>query len=888
MTDAFARLAAALSDRYRIERELGQGGMATVYLAEDLKHQRKVAIKVLRQELSATLGSERFAREIAVAARLQHPHILGLLDSGEASDFFYYVMPYVDGETLRDRLTRGGELPVHEAVRLLGEITDALAAAHKGGVVHRDIKPENILLSGRHAMVMDFGVAKAVTESTGAHQLTSIGVALGTPAYMAPEQATADPHMDGRVDIYALGVLAYEMLTGQPPFHGLNPQQTLAAHVTQAPTPLGLRRPGLSPVLESVVMRCLEKRPADRFQSADDLVTALEPLTTPSGGTTPDATVPYQAAVQAPRSRRVVLGVGGAIAIAAVAWVGWRATAPRPIDIRTENIRQVTRDPIPEIHPAISPDGREVAYQAGWSSAESHIEVRDIDGGRPLSLTSDWDGTQWSPGWMPDGRSIHFVNARETADHAAGEWKTPRLGGEAVRVDSLDRVAQGRGSTFMPLGSDSFALVTAAGDRFTYPMVTDVVNSTVRWRADGGALAVMVGNPGYVQLWTNIAPSAIWALVPGKPLVRVTDDVSLNASPAWLPDGTLLYVSNRDGSRDIWAVRLDRDGAPREETRRRLTTGLEVHGMSVSDDGRTLAYARRMVRQNIYAVSIPASGAASVRDARPVTTGNQMIERFALSRDGTRLVLDSDIEGNQDIFVMPAQGGEARRVTRDPGDDFSPTFSPDGSEITFHSTRNATRDIYLINTDGSGEQQLVGDAEQSQIPAFSPDGNRIAYTNTGTLTGHPWIGLLERASRGAAWEGPIRLPVPGGFGVRWSPDGSQLVYDAHGNPGEIGIFPLGGEPRTLVRQTAKLQQTSWPEWDPDGRTVYFFARDATGRAGVYQVPVSGGTPQLAVRFDDPRLQLFSSHIGVANGKLYFIVLELESDIYVMDLVRGGR
>ena len=325
MTTALERLTAALADRYRLERELGQGGMATVYLAEDLKHQRKVAIKVLKQELSATLGSERFAREIAVAARLQHPHILDLLDSGEADGFFYYVMPYVDGQTLRERLTRGGELPVSEAVRLLGEITDALAAAHKGGVVHRDIKPENILLSGRHAMVMDFGVAKAVTESTGAHHLTSIGVALGTPAYMAPEQATADPQMDGRVDIYALGVLAYEMLTGQPPFHGLNPQQTLAAHVTQAPTPLSQRRPGLSPVLEGVVMRCLEKRPADRFQTADELVTALEPLTTPSGGTTPHATAPYQAAVKAPASRRGLLIAAG-VAVLAVA--GWGVRLP--------------------------------------------------------------------------------------------------------------------------------------------------------------------------------------------------------------------------------------------------------------------------------------------------------------------------------------------------------------------------------------------------------------------------------------------------------------------------------------------------------------------------------------------------------------------------------
>ncbi|HKV76119.1 MAG TPA: serine/threonine-protein kinase [Gemmatimonadales bacterium] len=295
MTDSLDRLTAALARRYRLERELGQGGMATVYLAEDLKHHRRVAVKVLRPELAATLGPERFAREIEVAARLQHPHILGVLDSGDTDGFFYYVMPYVEGETLRDRLARAGELPVPEAVRLLSEIAEALAVAHKAGVVHRDIKPENVLLSGRHALVMDFGVAKAVTEASGRQQLTTAGVALGTPAYMAPEQASADPQMDGRVDIYALGVLGYEMLTGHTPFHGLTPQQTLGAHVTQAPTPVGQQRSGLSPALEGVVMKCLAKRPADRFQTADELVALLEPLGTPSGGMTPTHTRPHAA-----------------------------------------------------------------------------------------------------------------------------------------------------------------------------------------------------------------------------------------------------------------------------------------------------------------------------------------------------------------------------------------------------------------------------------------------------------------------------------------------------------------------------------------------------------------------------------------------------------------
>jgi eukaryotic-like serine/threonine-protein kinase len=337
MPDPVTRLQAALAERYRIERELGQGGMATVYLAEDLKHHRRVALKVLRPELAATLGPERFGREIAVAARLQHPHILGLIDSGEAGGFFYYVMPYVQGETLRDRLARGGELPVPEAVRLLGEIAEALATAHASGVVHRDIKPENVMLSGRHAMVMDFGVAKAVTEASGEHQLTSAGVALGTPAYMAPEQASADPHMDARVDIYAVGVMAYEMLTGATPFPGLNPQQTLAAHVTRTPVPVAQNREGLSPALEAVVMRCLAKRPADRFQTADELVTALEPLAGPSGGITPTQTRPIAAVAASRRGlpRWAWAAVAAVLVLAVSAFLIWKRgarVAARPLD----------------------------------------------------------------------------------------------------------------------------------------------------------------------------------------------------------------------------------------------------------------------------------------------------------------------------------------------------------------------------------------------------------------------------------------------------------------------------------------------------------------------------------------------------------------------------
>jgi tRNA A-37 threonylcarbamoyl transferase component Bud32/tetratricopeptide (TPR) repeat protein len=295
MTDPKAELQAALTGRYEILRELGAGGMATVYLAHDVRHDRKVALKVLRPELAATLGPDRFLNEIRIAANLAHPHVLPVHDSGEAGGFLYYVMPYIAGESLRDKLAREGELPVAEAARILRDVADALAAAHAQGVVHRDIKPDNVLLSGRHALVMDFGVAKAVSEATGRQQLTTVGVALGTPHYMAPEQAAADPHIDHRADIYAVGVVAYELLTGRPPFAGTSSQQILAAHVTETPDPVTKLRPSVPPALALLVMKCLEKKPADRWQRADELVPVLEALATPSGGITPTATQPVPA-----------------------------------------------------------------------------------------------------------------------------------------------------------------------------------------------------------------------------------------------------------------------------------------------------------------------------------------------------------------------------------------------------------------------------------------------------------------------------------------------------------------------------------------------------------------------------------------------------------------
>src|SRR5687768_3023305 len=346
------RLTAALADRYRIERELGQGGMATVYLAEDLKHHRKVAIKVLKPELTASLGQERFLREIETTANLRHPHILPLYDSGavrsghaepradgEAADSLYYVMPFVEGESLRDRLTRDRQLPIDDALRIAREVSDALSYAHARGIVHRDIKPENILLESGHAVVADFGIARAV-RAAGAESLTGTGVAIGTPAYMSPEQASGDHDLDGRSDLYALGCVLYEMLAGQPPFTGPTVESIVRQHLVAAPPPVTNLRPAVPSTVLSALARALAKNPADRFNPVAQFADALragEPFAIPAAAPpAPSASSPLASSPSAsspprplPRLLRRFEVIGVAVALAAVAvFALWRRGAP--------------------------------------------------------------------------------------------------------------------------------------------------------------------------------------------------------------------------------------------------------------------------------------------------------------------------------------------------------------------------------------------------------------------------------------------------------------------------------------------------------------------------------------------------------------------------------
>ncbi|MDZ4865383.1 MAG: protein kinase [Gemmatimonadota bacterium] len=866
MTTAMERLTAALADRYRLERELGAGGMATVYLAEDLKHHRKVAVKVLRPELAASMGAERFEREIEVAARLTHPHILGVLDSGEAGGFFYYVMPYVEGETLRDRLTRSGELPVADALRLLSEIAEALAAAHKGGVVHRDIKPENILLSGRHAMVMDFGVAKAVTEASGRQQLTTAGVALGTPAYMAPEQATADPQLDHRVDIYALGVLAYEMLTGHPPFHGLTPQQTLAAHVTQAPVSATQRRPGISPALDALIMRCLAKRPADRYQTADDLVAALEPLATPSGGMTPTHTMPI-GAVGAPRAvprwvRGVIAGVV-VILLGAAAFALWNrppATAAllQPV--------QLTRSAGVQESPFITSDGKGVAYRIlGPGDTASRVEWRRGSDGSAVTVAP----IGRPRGWSSDGDRLLIATPR-------GLESVPALGGASTFLVAgvwPNGLWAPDGQRLVYVQGDSLLLRTSDGQTTLLARTFDP--HSLAWSPDGRWIAYVSDNSIYLNNW-NIATSSLW-LVPstgGMP-TRLTAGDALDLSPAWAPDSRrLLFVSSRGGTRDIYQLNLDSRGRPRADPVR-ITLALNVSQISLSADGQELAYSVVTNRSNIWSVKVPATGSVTSRSAELVTTDQESIESIWISQDGQWLAFDSDRSGVQQIFCRPLAGGEVQQITRGNSPAFSVSLSPDGKEVAYHAIVDGHRRVFVAPSEGGAEpiQLSPGTFPDERNPSWSRDGRRLlwqTYLQRGVIGAY----VITRSASG--WGAPQVVASPGAIvGSAWADSVSVVARDTvNDRLILVNTEDSSGTPRVLGKTVTRIGN---PSISTDGRTLY-----SQDRFGVWAVPVKGGVPREVVRFDDPLHPHATNarNLAAHAGRLYFTLQDPQSNIWM--------
>jgi Tol biopolymer transport system component len=717
-------------------------------------------------------------------------------------------------------------------------------------------------------MVMDFGVAKAVTEASGRQQLTTAGVALGTPAYMAPEQATADPQMDGRVDIYALGVLAYEMLTGYPPFHGLNPQQTLAAHVTQAPVAVGQRRPGLSPALESVVMRCLAKRPADRFQSADELVAVLEPLATPSGGMTPTHTVPISAVAMPSGMPRWVRGAIACVVVIAIGVTALVFLNRAPATAALLQPVQVTRSAGVQESPYITSDGKGVAYRIlGPGDTASHIELRRGSDGSAVALAAA--GTP--RGWSPDGDKFLIATPR-------GLETVPALGGPSTLI-----VAGAQHGTWAPDGQRLVfvrgdSLLLRASDGKDAPLTESFDPHSPAWSPDGKWIAYVSGNSLYLDNW-NIAVSSLWLVpVAGGAPIQLTAGNTLDLSPVWAPDSRrLLFVSGRAGSRDIYQLNLDSHGKPRGEPVQ-VTVGLNVSQLTLAPDGEHLAYSVVTNRSNIWRVKQPANGWVSSRAAELVTTDQESIESIWISKDGQWLAFDSDRSGTQQIFRRHLTGGEVQQITRGTSPAFSVVLSPDGREVAYHAIVNGFRRAFVASSEGGDQPVQVspGTFPDERNPQWSPDGKRLSWS--AIRNGDLHAQVVTRSAKG--WSAPREVASPGAVvGSSWADTAGLLALDTvnrrvevvDANNTEHPTRALTGALPDAVRVGTLFAVSS------DHRTIFFHSRH-----GVWVLAASGGAPREVLRFDDPLHPHATNARSVTGyaGFLYFTLQNPQSNIWI--------
>ena len=807
MQDLRPRLEHALAGRYRLERELGHGGMGVVFLATDLKHGRNVALKVLRPELSQSIGADRFLREIRITAQLNHPNILTLIDSGSAGDFMYYVLPYVDGESLRDRLTREKELPVDEALRITRETADALAYAHEHGVVHRDIKPENILFEAGHAVVADFGIAQAVSEAAGG-KLTESGLIVGTPAYMSPEQAMGSGKVDARSDIYSLACMLYEMLAGAPPYSGPTPQAILARKSMEPVPGLRIVRDTVPPEVEAAIVRALAKTPADRFASARDFARALSdhsPLPTPRW-----------------LRGKLVVTASVIVVIAAAAYIALALTRGGRASRERATFARLTGDPGIEWFPSLSPDGKWLVY-GGEGSGNRDIYLQSVGGQNAINLTADSPGDDDQPAFSPDGSQIAFHS-----DRAGGGIFVMGRTGEAVRrvtrfgykpAWSPDRTKLAivtENVEFNPQNSESRGELWAANvqtGKLRRIKATDA--SLPSWSPHGQRIA-------YFHRLGAIAEGHVWTVPAsehgGQPSA-VTSGKGRDWNPVWSPDGRYLYfVSDRSGSMNLWRVRIDEaSGRPLADPEPVTTPATSLAHISIAADGKHIAYSSVLVTTNVQRLAFDPVRDAVVGEPIWVTHGSRRWANPAPSPDGQYVAFYSLVEPEGHVYVMRADGvGSPRQLTGDTASDRLPRWSPDGNWIAVFSNRSGPLQIWKIHPDGSGLTQVTDAPSNVAYPVWAPSGTRMAAAtplgDSGTMV------YLFDPNRRWNEQHPDTLPqdsLP--FGPHsWSPDGRRIA-------GMVGAFDRGIIVYTLGSRTYEhlTNYGQWPVWLPDSRRLLF-------------------------------------------------------------------
>jgi len=795
--DALAQLNAALTGRYEIEREIGAGGMATVYLARDVRHDRKVALKVLRPELGAVLGVERFLAEIKVTANLQHPNLLPLFDSGEAEGLLFYVMPYVEGESLRARLDREKQLPIDEAIHIAVAVASALDYAHQHQVIHRDLKPENILLQAGQPVLADFGIALAVAKAGGA-RITQTGLSLGTPQYMSPEQATGDRAIDGRTDIYSLGAVLYEMLTGEPPHTGTTVHAVFARIIADRPQSVQVLRPAVPDHVAFAVERALEKLPADRWATAREFGEALQERVV--GGV---SRVKRAAALTAPRSRfrwALTIAVGAVLAGAAI-W-GWFLALQRARPIVSFTIpfgsEQLDLSPAPL---AVSPDGRSIVY-VGTERNTTQLYLRRTDELTARPIPGTQNGAR--PAFSPDGRWLTFVSQ-----------------------DRLKRIAVSGGA---PVELSSARISNA-----TWSRKGVIVLGMPRTNILPGQLGIMPATGGAVTTLTRMDTAAgeIW-----------------HRWPVVLEDGeTVLYSSwHKSGSREsriaIADIRSDRStildvrgvrafgvmeghliyatdegtlrAAPIDLGKRRITGPPVplIEGIIKTEGGAmtaalsrsgTLAYVAGSGLSQL--VSVDSTGTT-----QPLVPEDRSYGTPRLSPDGRRVAFTIVGGDGARIWVYDIVTSTLSQVTTEKAA-WYPEWSADGRHVFYWASEE--RAIRAKRVDGSGPARTILADTQFHYFALHPNGRALVYTaNADTGDGQLWMRQFDDST--------ARLVDPahsGEWAYRLSPDGRWLAYHLYvSGTDQAFVRPFPGPgPRVQISAGSGRE----PVWSRDGRSVYY-------------------------------------------------------------------
>ena len=584
-----------------------------------------------------------------------------------------------------------------------------------------------------------------------------------------------------------------------------------------------------------------------------------------------------------PAWRRAAVVALAGIGLAAGAWVLRRAP---PTGIHFGRTSRITAEPGLEIHPSLSPDSKLVAYAAG-PSGQMRIYVRQLVGGRTIPVTQGVAGDQHWPRWSPDGTRLSF-------EMGGAVYVVPALGGTPKLLVNPEGAPAEEGPGYVAWSPDgrriAYAVerdiyLRAAGGGPATRLATLDQPHSLTWSPDGSRLAFVRGNAAFTYTRNaigNIAPSSVWIIsASGGQPERITDAASLNTSPVWLPDGRgLLFISDRDGSRDLYRVALDGSGRPTGPPAR-LTTGLGLHGIDLARDGRVLVYTGFTDYANIWSLPIPDRAVTlSAAGAEPLTAGHQSIEGMAISPDGRWLAFDSDRGGNQAIYRVPLSGGEPEPLSADSGDDFMPSWSPDAREIAYYGFRQGHRRLFVMPVDGGPPTPVAADSGNQRFPDWSPDGRHLVFHSD--RTGRFELYVVDRDSAGR-WSAPRQLTRDGGQEARWSPDGSAILYLR--NAGLWVVSPDGAAPRLLIesRNPAVRPAPMLGLWAPDGRTIYYKALDAEGRASLWSIPPAGGEPKLLVRFDDPARPSSRAEFATDGKRFYFTIPERESDIWQMEV-----